>query len=124
MTKRYCLTLDLKNDPQLIAEYKQYHAPGNGWPEITKSIRDAGILDMEIYLLGTRMFMIMEVNEHFSFEAKSNADRLNPKVQEWEKLMWKFQQPLPESAPGEKWLLMEKIFKLQVSTEIAELQQR
>jgi L-rhamnose mutarotase len=124
MTKRYCLTLDLKNDPHLIAEYKQYHAPGNAWPEITKSIRDAGILDMEIYLLGTRMFMIMEVNEHFSFEAKANVDRLNPKVQEWEKLMLKFQQPLPESAPGEKWLLMEKIFKLQVSAEIAELQQR
>ena len=79
---------------------------------------------MEIYLLGTRMFMIMEVNEHFSFEAKSKVDRLNSKVQEWEKLMLKFQQPLPESAPGEKWLLMEKIFKLQVSAEIAELQQR
>ena len=70
------------------------------------------------------MFMIMEVNERFSFEAKSNLDRLNPKVQEWEKLMWKFQQPLPESAPGEKWILMEKIFKLQVNAEIAELQQR
>ena len=110
MNKRYCLTLDLKNDPQLIAEYKQYHAPGNAWPEITKSIRDAGILDMEIYLLGTRMFMIMEVNERFSFEAKSNVDRLNPKVQEWEKLMWKYQQALPGSKPGEKWRLMEKIF--------------
>lgn len=124
MTKRYCLTLDLRNDPQLIAEYKQYHAPGNAWPEITKSIRDAGIEDMEIYLLGTRMFMIMEVNEDFSFEAKSEADRLNPKVQDWEKLMWKFQQPLPEAGPGEKWILMEKIFKLQSNAEIAELQQR
>lgn len=124
MTKRYCLTLDLRNDPQLIAEYKQYHAPGNAWPEITKSIRDAGIEDMEIYLLGTRMFMIMEVNEDFSFEAKSEADRLNPKVQDWEKLMWKFQQPLPEAGPGEKWILMAKIFKLQSNAEIAELQQR
>ena len=124
MNKRYCLTLDLKNDPQLIAEYKQYHAPGNAWPEITKSIRDAGILDMEIYLLGTRMFMIMEVNEDFSFEAKSETDRLNPKVQDWEKLMWKFQQPLPEARPGEKWILMEKIFKLQSNAEIAELRQR
>jgi L-rhamnose mutarotase len=124
MTKRYCLTLDLRNDPQLIAEYKQYHAPGNEWPEITKSIRDAGIEDMEIYLLGTRMFMIMEVNEDFSFEAKSETDRLNPKVQDWEKLMWKFQQPLPEAGPGEKWILMEKIFKLQSNAEIAELQQR
>ena len=68
---------------------------------------------MEIYLLGTRMFMIMEVNERFSFEAKGQADRHNPKVQEWEKLMWKFQQSLPEAKPGEKWLLMERIFKLE-----------
>ena len=112
MTKRYCLTLDLKDDPRLIAEYKQHHAQGQAWPEITKSIRDSGIEDMEIYLLGTRMFMIMDVNQHFSFEAKANADRLNPKVQEWEKLMWKLQQPLPKAAPGEKWMLMEKIFKL------------
>jgi len=113
---RYCLTLDLKDDPELIAEYKQYHAQGKAWPEITQSIRNAGIEDMEIYLLGTRMFMIMEVNQHFSFTAKSQADQLNPKVQEWEKLMWKFQKPLPQAAPGEKWLLMERIFKLKNGT--------
>lgn len=112
MTRRYCLTLDLKDDPQLIAEYKQYHAKGKVWPEITKSIRDSGIEQMEIYLLGTRMFMIMEVNERFSFEEKAKADRLNAKVQEWEKLMWKFQKPLPQALPGEKWMLMEKIFTL------------
>ena len=112
MTKRYCLTLDLKDDPKLIAEYKHHHAQGKAWPEITKSIRDSGIESMEIYLLGTRMFMIMDVNQDFSFEEKAKADQLNPKVQEWEKLMWKFQQPLPQAAPGEKWMLMEKIFKL------------
>ena len=111
MNRRYCLTLDLKNDPALIAEYKRYHQ--KVWPEIQKSIKDSGIEDMEIYLLGTRMFMIMEVNDSFSFEAKSQADRGNPKVQEWENLMWKFQQPLPEAKPGEKWLLMERVFKLE-----------
>lgn len=111
MNRRFCLTLDLKNDPALIAEYKRYHQ--KIWPEITQSIKDSGIEDMEIYLLGTRMFMIMEVNERFSFEAKGQADRHNPKVQEWEKLMWKFQQSLPEARPGEKWLLMERIFKLE-----------
>jgi L-rhamnose mutarotase len=111
MNRRFCLTLDLKNDPALIAEYKRYHQ--KIWPEITQSIKDSGIEDMEIYLLGTRMFMIMEVNEHFSFEAKGQADLHNPKVQEWEKLMWKFQQSLPEAKPGEKWLLMERIFKLE-----------
>jgi len=107
---RYCLTLDLKDDPGLIARYKRYHE--QVWPEILKSIKDSGIEDMEIYLLGTRMLMIMEVNEKFSFEAKAKADRGNPKVQEWEELMWKFQKSLPQAQPGEKWLLMERIFKL------------
>ena len=111
MTKRYCLTLDLKDDPQLIAEYRRYHQ--KIWPEITKSIRDSGIEDMEIYLLGTRMFMIMKVNEKFSFAAKAKADAANPKVREWEELMWKFQKPLPNAKPGEKWMLLERIFKLE-----------
>lgn len=111
MSRRYCLALDLKNDPKLIAEYKRYHE--KIWPEITGSIKDSGIEDLEIYLLGTRLFMIMEVNESFSFDAKARADRSNPKVQEWEELMWKFQQPLPHTKPGEKWLLMEKIFELE-----------
>jgi L-rhamnose mutarotase len=111
MTKRYCLTLDLKNDPKLIAEYKRYHE--KIWPEITKSIKDAGIVDLEIYLIGTRLFMVMEVNEQFSFEAKAKSDRENPKVREWEELMWRYQQALPSAKPGEKWILMERIFKLE-----------
>ena len=111
MSQRYCLTLDLKDDPQLIAEYKRYH--GHIWPEITASLKEAGIEDAEIYLLGTRMFMILEVNDRFSFEAKAQADAKNPKVREWEELMWKFQRPLPQARPGEKWLLMQRIFKLE-----------
>ena len=111
MNRRFCLTLDLKDDPNLIAEYKRYHE--KIWPEITRSIKDSGIQDMEIYLLGTRMFMIMEVNDYFSFEAKTKADQLNPKVQEWETLMGTFQRTLPQAKPGEKWLLMERVFKLE-----------
>lgn len=111
MNRRYCLALDLKNDPKLIAEYKKHHE--KIWPEITQSIKQSGIEDLEIYLLGTRLFMIMEVDGRFSFEAKGAADRTNPKVQEWEQLMWKFQQPLPQAKPGEKWLPMERIFKLE-----------
>ena len=110
MKRRFCLTLDLKNAPHLIAEYKRYHE--QVWPEITQSIRDAGVEDAEIYLLGTRMIMILEVNEQFSFEAKARMDAANPKVAEWEQLMWKFQQPLPQAKPGEKWLPMERIFRL------------
>jgi L-rhamnose mutarotase len=111
MNRRFCLTLDLKDDPKLIAEYRRYHK--KIWPEITRSIKDSGIEALEIYLLGARMFMIMEVNEHFSFEAKGRADQSNPKVQEWENLMWTFQQSLPQAKRGEKWLLMEKIFDLE-----------
>ena len=111
MNRRYCLTLDLKDDPELIAVYKRYHE--EIWPEITASIKGAGILDLEIYLLGTRMFMVMEVDESFSFEKKAEADSKNPKVQEWERLMWTFQQAVPGALPGEKWLVMERIFKLE-----------
>ena len=109
--RRYALTLDLQDDPQLIAQYKHHHQ--HVWPEIVRSIQDAGVLDMQIYLLGTRLFMIMEVDDHFSFETKQAADLANPKVEEWEKLMWKFQKALPQAKPGEKWLLMERIFHLQ-----------
>jgi L-rhamnose mutarotase len=108
--KRFCLTLDLKDDPNLIAEYRKYHE--SIWPEISASLKHSDIEDAEIYLLGTRMFMILEVNDLFSFEAKAKADAENPKVQAWETLMWRFQKPLPQAKPGEKWLLMERIFKL------------
>lgn len=111
MSKRYCLTLDLRDDPALIAQYKRYHQ--HIWPEITASLKESGIQNAEIYLLGTRLFMIIEVDESFSFEAKARADDANPKVREWEELMWKFQSPLPQAKPGEKWLLMERIFKLE-----------
>lgn len=111
MSRRYCLTLDLKNDERLIAEYKRYHE--RIWPEITASLKESGIEDAEIYLLGTRLFMILEVSGNFSFDAKARADQANPKVREWEELMWKYQSALPHAKPGEKWLLMEKIFQLE-----------
>jgi L-rhamnose mutarotase len=110
MENRYCLALDLKNDPALIAEYEDWHR--KVWPEILKSIKDSGIRHMEIYRTGNRMFMIMETAADFSFEKKGAADAANPVVQEWEELMWKFQQPLPGSKPGEKWVLMDKIFSI------------
>jgi len=108
--KRYCLALDLKNDETLIREYELYHQ--NVWPEILESIRAAGIAHMEIYRTGNRLFMIMETGEGFSFEQKSKADAENKKVQQWEELMWKYQQALPGSKAGEKWVLMEKIFEV------------
>ena len=108
--KRYCLTLDLQDDPILIAEYEAYHK--NVWPEIKKSIVDSGITNMEIYRFDNRLFMIVETIDNFTFERKAAMDTSNVKVQEWEALMWKFQKPLKNAKPGEKWVLMEKIFEL------------
>jgi L-rhamnose mutarotase len=110
--KRYCLALDLVNDAVLIAEYEKWHTSENAWPEIKKSILDAGITQMEIYRTGNRLFMIMETDDTFSFEHKAAMDAVNPKVQEWEKLMWKFQFSLPWAKEGEKWVMMNKIFEL------------
>lgn len=106
--RRHCLTLDLKDDPSLIAKYEMYHK--NVWPEVLNSLRDSGIMSMEIYRIENRLFMIIEVNEDFSFERKSEMDANNPRVQDWEELMWNYQKALPFAKPGEKWIPMHKIF--------------
>jgi L-rhamnose mutarotase len=108
--KKFCLALDLKDDAKLIDEYKVYHQ--QVWPEIIKSIKDSGITLLDIYNVGNRMFMIIEADAGFSFEKKSAMDADNTQVQEWEELMWKFQQALPWAKPSEKWMVMEKIFEL------------
>jgi L-rhamnose mutarotase len=110
--KKYCLAVDLIDNPDLIAEYENWHKRENAWPAIMKSITDSGISNMEIYRTGNRLFMIMETDDNFSFERKAAMDEANAKVQEWEQLMWKFQQPLSWAKNGEKWILMDKIFQL------------
>jgi L-rhamnose mutarotase len=107
---KYCLTLDLINDPNLIQEYEEHHR--NIWPEIVESIKSSGIINMEIYRFDTRLFMIMETDEHFSFKKKSAMDAASPRVLAWETLMLKYQQPLKGSLITEKWKLMDKIFTL------------
>lgn len=109
-TDRHCFALDLIDDPELISAYKKHHE--KVWPEIVESIKDSGIIALDIYLVENRLFMIMEVSEGFSLEAKTQADAANKKVREWEALMWTYQQALPKSRPGEKWRLMEHIFQL------------
>ena len=99
-TQKHYYTCDLKDDAELISEYKAYHK--NVWSEIIKSIKDSGIVDMEIYNTGNRLFMIIEVNTSFNAEKKSRLDANNPKVQEWENLMWKYQQELPWAKDGEE----------------------
>lgn len=108
--KRYGLTLELKDDPELIAAYKAHHT--EVWPEVVRSIYEADIVSMEIYCVGTRLFMLMEVGDAFSFEKKRERDASNSKVQEWESLMDRFQQRLSLATEDEKWVLMERIFDL------------
>lgn len=108
--KRYCLALDLKDDPELIEAYKAYHR--KVWPEVLDAIHNSGIREMEIYILRNRLFMIMETEAGFSFDKKSAMDKDNPKVRKWEALMWKYQQAIPGTKPGEKWVLMDRIFRL------------
>lgn len=108
--QRYCLALDLRPDPVLIAEYIRLHQ--EVWPEIRKSIRDAGVLDMQIYRMGSRLFMIMETADDFTMERKVAMDAANPKVIEWETLMGSYQQVDDAGDPTQRWQLMDKIFQL------------
>ena len=110
--KRYCFALDLIDDAASIAEYEHWHNSENVWPEIKESISAAGVTDLEIYRTGNRLFMIMDTDETFSFEQKAAMDRDNPKVQDWERIMWKYQLILPWAKEGEKWVLMGRIFAL------------
>ena len=110
--RKFCFSCDLVDDHNLINEYKLYHTPQEIWSEVVQSLKDAGVIDMQIFLTGNRMFMVMEVDEHFSIERKANMDHSNPKVQEWEELMWNYQQALPWAEPGEKWVAMEEVFDL------------
>lgn len=108
--KRYCLTLDLKDESDLIEEYVEWHK--HVWPEVIANIKLSGIRNMEIYRYGNRLFMIMETDNSFSFEKKAILESKNKKVKDWEDIMWKYQKQIPGSKEGEKWILMNKIFSM------------
>jgi L-rhamnose mutarotase len=110
--KRYCKTLTLKDDPKLIEAYKRIHAPGAAWPEITAGMREVGIIDMEIYIYDTRLFMIMDTVPDFDHDKAMQELSKKPRQTEWEALVSKFQQTSPEATADEKWQLMEQIYKL------------
>ncbi len=108
--QRFCLALDLAEDESSIAEYQRLHQ--RIWPDIAAHLRGQGVLDMQIWRLGTRLFMVMETAPGFSADAMDKASAANPRVQEWEALMWRFQRPTPWTEPGNKWQPMERIFSL------------
>jgi L-rhamnose mutarotase len=109
---RHVLVLDLKPDPDLVARYKAWHQPGAVPQAVLDSIRAAGICEMEIFLAGDRLVMLMSVDETFSAERKAAADAQDPEVQAWEQMMDAFQQRLAFAAPGEKWVEAAPIFRL------------
>lgn len=108
--QRFCLMLDLRNDPRLIEEYIEHHR--NVWPEIKQSIRDTGVLDMQIYHAQGRLFMILDAGSEFTFERKARMDRDNPMVMKWEQLMARFQQVEAAEDPTQRWKPMQRIFQL------------
>jgi L-rhamnose mutarotase len=110
--RRLCFALDLADEPELIERYKHWHRPGGPPESINRSIRAADIRELEIWLTGPRLFMIMDVGPDFNPAAKAAADAGDPDVQAWEKLMWEFQRPLPWAPAGEKWVAMERIYAL------------
>lgn len=110
--KRYCKTLDLKDDPGLIEEYKRLHAPGSVWAEILIGMKEVGIIDMEIYIDGTKLFMIMDTTVDFDHESAMARLAVLPKQSEWESLVSKFQKTSSDATSDEKWRLMERIFKM------------
>lgn len=111
-TKRYCQTLDLKDDSALIELYKKYHSEEESWPEIREGIRRVGILEMEIYLINTRLFMIVETPLDFDWNTAFEKLAGLPRQAEWEERMSVFQVANPKAGSAEKWQLMERIFRL------------
>jgi len=110
--KRFCKTLELTDDPELIAAYKKVHEKGAAWPEITQGMREVGILDMEIYLAGTILFMIMDTLPDFDHEKAMSELAKKPRQSEWETYVAKFQKTSATSSAKDKWQLMERIYKL------------
>ena len=110
--KRYCQTLDLREDPELIRQYRELHSPQGIWPEILQGIRDAGVQEMEIWLRGTRLFMIVELPDDADFDEVMAKMGTMPRQTEWEALTAKFQQAAENASSAEKWQRMEQIFRL------------
>ncbi len=110
--KRFCKTLTLENDPQLIEDYKKVHEAGACWPEITQGMLDVGIVDMEIYITGTRLFMIMDTVPDFDHETAMAELATKPRQSEWEAYVSRFQRTSSEASADEKWQLVERIYKL------------
>ena len=110
--KRYVQTLDISNDPELIAEYRKWHSEECNWPEIREGIRQVGILEMEIYILGNRLVMIVDAPADFDWQEAMDRLATLPRQAEWEALVARFQGCSADARSDEKWQPMERMFRL------------
>ena len=110
--KRYCKVLTLRDDPELIKKYIEVHSPGKTWPEISQGMKEVGILDMEIYIHNTSLFMIMDTVPDFDHEKAMKELAGKPRQAEWEKYVSKFQNSGENASADEKWTLMERIYEM------------
>ena len=115
--KRYCKTLKLEDDPQLIERYIAAHGKDKVWPEIGQGMREVGIIDMEIYIHGNTLFMIMDTEADFDHERAFRELASKPRQAEWEAHMSQFQKTTADASADEKWVLMERIFELDQQKE-------
>ncbi|WP_159476987.1 L-rhamnose mutarotase [Dyadobacter sp. 3J3] len=111
--KRFCKTMELRQDSALIDTYRKIHARGAAWPEITQGMKEVGILEMEIYLLGTRLFMIMDTEVEFDHDKAMAELGSKPRQSEWEAYVSQFQNAATEASADQKWQLMEQIYKME-----------
>ncbi|HEY5469765.1 MAG TPA: L-rhamnose mutarotase [Bacteroidales bacterium] len=115
--KRYCKILTLKDDPELIKQYKNVHGINNAWPEITQGMKDVGIIDMEIYIHGNILFMIMDTTADFDHEKAMTVLATKPRQKEWESFVSKFQNTDSEATAAGKWTLMDRIYEMDQKKE-------
>ena len=115
--KRFCKHIKLIDDPKLIEEYKKLHSKGAGWPEITEGMKQVGIIDMEIYIFGTNLFMIMDTKSDFNHKKAMAQLAKLPRQAEWEKLVSKYQETNHDASAGGKWRILERIFKMDKKTK-------
>jgi L-rhamnose mutarotase len=117
--KRYCKILTLKNDPDLIRQYKEVHGINKAWPEITQGMKEVGIIDMEIYIHGNILFMIMETVQDFDHEKAMKELTSKQRQREWESYVSRFQNTGSDSDTAGKWTLMERIYEMDQKSEFS-----
>ena len=115
--KRYCKILTLKNDSELIRQYKEVHGIDNAWPEITNGMKEVGIIEMEIYIHGNILFMIMDTVSDFDHEKAMTELAKKARQKEWESYVSRFQNTDSDATAGSKWTLMDRIYEMDQKTE-------